>query len=48
MRNYNVLLRFDNGAELKQIIKADSANSARWIGKKINGVFEAVVLNRVQ
>ena len=48
MKNYNVLLRFDNGSEKTETISADSENSARWIGKNIDGVFEAVVLNRIR
>ena len=47
MKNWSVLLRKDNGTEDTVQIEAENKNDARWAGKKIHGVFEAVVLKRV-
>lgn len=44
MKQYNVLLKKDNGTTETVIIEANNENDARYEGKKMTGVYEAVVL----
>lgn len=44
MKEYQILLKKDNGTEETVIISAENENDARWEGKQKDGVYEAVVL----
>ena len=46
MKQYQVLLKKDNGTQETVLINAANENDARWEGKKKDGVYEAVVLRR--
>ena len=47
MKKYEVLLKKDTGEEVKVIVEAKNENDARWEGKKMENVYEAVVLRRL-
>jgi hypothetical protein len=45
MKKYDVLLKKDTGIDEHVFIEAANSNDARWIGKKMPNVYEAVVFN---
>lgn len=48
MKKYNVLAKNINGTESNLIVEAGNENDARWEVKKMEGIYEATTLGRVQ
>jgi len=47
MKTYSVLLKKDSGTNEIIVASGNNANDVRWECKKIQGVYEAVILRRL-